>query len=418
MSETTVDDLVVVGGGVAGCTAALTAARTDPSASVRVLCPAEDRFGAHSGLIDVLGYRPGREEPVSDPFSAIDELPDSHWYSKLGPERLREALAVFDDATGYGGVETDENALFPTAVGSLKPASRYPDSIAAGVASDRQPMRLVGFEQVPDFDVELAADRLTKRLPYEVTGTSITPPFPADEVPPAPAIADALDENGETGSGESLRESLTNALRSELDVEPRLGVPAVLGVDEADAIRAALETRLHADIFEVPIGPPSIPGRRLESRLSAALDEAGVAVQRGVSLSDIEASDGQIDAVRTAAGTCEGAAFVLATGGIQAGGLESTRDEIHEPLFDAPVRAPSDRREWVDNDFLGDHEAIRVGVQTDDQLRPAGTDGPQYSNLYAAGQILETTNVVAEQSADGVAIVTGHEAGLRAVEET
>lgn len=408
------DDLVVVGGGLAGYTAALAAARQDRSASVRLLCPSDDQFRAHSGLIDVLGYLPDGDEPFSEPLSAIEQLPADHWYANLGPDRIEEALAVFDDATGesYAGDHTDQNALFPTAVGTTKPASRYPESIAAGIVSTGQPIRLVGFDRLPDLDAQLAADRLTELLPYDVTDSSITTAVPVDSVPAAPAFAKSL-ESGE----EMYRDSLADALRSVLDVEPRIGVPAVLGEQSAEAIRTELEATLGVRLFEIPVGAPSIPGRRLEARLDAALEAAGVSIERDVSLAGAETADGQIDTIRTAVESFEASAFVLATGGLQSGGLVSNRSEITEPLFDCPVQAPSSRQDWTAAEFLGDHDAVRVGVETDDQLQPAGSSGPVYSNLYAAGQLLETTNVIAEQSTDGVAILTGYEAGQRAIEQ-
>ena len=412
--EASQDDLVVVGGGLAGYIAALTAARQDGSASVRLLCLSGDRFRTQSGLIDVLGYLPGSDEPVPEPLSAIEQLPAHHWYATLGPGRVEEALAVFDDTTGerYAGAHTEQNALFPTAVGTLKPASRYPGSTAAGLASTGQPMRLVGFDRLPDLDAELAADRLDERVPYDVTDSSITTAVPVDSVPAAPAFARSL-ESGE----EMYRDSLAEALRSVLDIEPRIGVPAVLGEQKAGAIRTELEATLGVGLFEIPLGAPSIPGRRLESRLDAALEEVGVSIERNVSLAGAETAEGQIEAIRTGTESYHGSAFVLATGGLQAGGLVSSRTGVTEPLLDCPVQAPSSRQDWTAREFLGDHDAVRVGIETDDQLRPAGGSGPVYSNLYAAGQILETTNVIAEQSADGVAILTGYEAGQRAIEQ-
>lgn len=418
MAESQADDLLVVGGGVAGYIGALAASRHRPSASIRLLCPATDRFRTHSGVIDVLGYRPGGDGPVTNPLSAIAELPDEHWYTKLGRERLWEALSVFDEAIeGYRGAGTERNALVPTAVGRLKPASRYPAAVASGVASDRRSMRLVGFERLPDLDAAFAADRLSESLPYDVADSSITTSISVGDVPAAPAIAEALDADSETDSGISARESVARELRSTLDVEPRIGVPAVLGVEDAVEIRETVADRLTVEIFEIPLGPPSVPGRRLEARLRSALETAGVAVERGVSVTGTDTDDGRVERVRTEEGTYEASAFVLATGGVQAGGLAGTPSGVREPIFECPVRAPSDRQVWTDAAFLGDHEAVRIGVTVDDRLRPADSAGPQYPNLYAAGRLLETTNVIGEQSTDGIEILTGYEACRRAVEE-
>jgi len=50
------DDVVVVGGGLAGCLAALTAARA--GRSVGLVSRAETTLDRASGLVDVLGYTP------------------------------------------------------------------------------------------------------------------------------------------------------------------------------------------------------------------------------------------------------------------------------------------------------------------------------------------------------------------------
>jgi len=62
------DDVLVVGGGLAGLTAGVAAARA--GAGVRVVSAAESTLRQASGLVDVLGYPPGTDEgaaPVSTP---------------------------------------------------------------------------------------------------------------------------------------------------------------------------------------------------------------------------------------------------------------------------------------------------------------------------------------------------------------
>ncbi|MFP4235511.1 MAG: dihydrodipicolinate synthase family protein, partial [Nitriliruptoraceae bacterium] len=105
---------------------------------------------------------------------------------------------------------------------------------------------------------------------------------------------------GTTGEGTLLdpeqRERLTTAARAalaervnpKLEGETRVGFPAILGDDEARAVRADLSDRLGAEVFEVPMGPPSLPGLRLEDRLFAALDEAGVSIETGNPVTDFD----------------------------------------------------------------------------------------------------------------------------------
>lgn len=416
------DDIVVVGGGLEGYLTALSAKRADAGAAVRVLAR-EGRFDTESGLIDVLGYRSGDgdPEPVTDPISAIADLPAAHRYAELGPDAVREALSLFDDATGgrYAGDATTKNALFPTATGHVTPAARYPDSFAAGLASADEPMRLVGFERVADFNAELAVDRLDERFPYDVAGTTVTTSMAVAEPPVAPEMASLLDEES------TPRKDLAETLAPVLDTEPRVGLPAVLGERNADAIRADLDDALHAAVFEIPLGPPSVPGRRLEALLRDALADHDVAVERGVSLTGVETKDGEVVSVSAQGSTpeagesttYEASSFVLATGGVGDRGLAGSGRDLAEPVFDCPVAVPESGNALATREFLGDHPAIRAGVETDEALRPVDADGGAlYENLHAAGTVLRSSNVVAERSAAGVSIATGFEAGRRAVE--
>ena len=427
-------DVLVVGGGLAGCTAALAARET--GAAVELVVVDDSRFDRHPGTVDVLGYtgatdaRTG-EGPVARPLDALSSLPDEHPCRRLGVDRLRAALALFDDAVDYRGGEA--NGLVVTAAGRVRPTARYPASMAAGLASRDEPMRLVGFEQVPELDAELVAAQLDEQLPYPVAGSTITVPGTVTEYPSVPTLAAALDADeapsGDVGlpdfdgeappaalaggeaAGEPVRDRLVERVLPELDTEGRVGVPAVLGETEHATVRAEMEAAFHADVFEVPVGPPSLPGRRLERQLHAALERAGVEVTRG-RVTGVETADGRIEQVRLGEGSRVVESVVLATGDLAGPGLVADRDGIHEPRLGCHVAAPDDRLDWTDPDPLGGHAAARFGVSVDDDLRPLdGTGRPEYDNLRAAGRLVGGFDYDAEGSADGVALATGHAAG-------
>ena len=425
------DDVVVVGGGLAGMTAALAAARE--GADVRVVTKAESTLRQASGLVDVLGYLPDEGGPVVDPFDAVARLPPDHPYRRVGVDGIRAGLALFDAVADYAGGHTDRNALVPTVGGSVKPTARYPASVAAGLASDERDALLVGFETVVDFDAPLSADRLAAAgVPFDVSGVTVG--FPGDFRADAPVtrLARALDENerverervkrdAPAGVGESLpvRRALAQRVEPYLDGAERVGFPAILGVDAADEVRTGIEAELGVDVFEVPTGPPSIPGMRLESRFEAALDDAGVAVTAGNPVVDFEQDVGDVTAVvveRNGARIPHAAdQFVLATGGLVGKGIDSDRDGVREPVFDCNVAAPDDRYDWFDDDAFGDHAFARFGVATDDELRPLDAGGdPEFDNLRAAGAVLGGYDLAAENSGSGVSLATGVVAGRRA----
>jgi glycerol-3-phosphate dehydrogenase subunit B len=406
--------------------AALAASRE--GADVRIVSAAENTLRQASGLIDVLGYAPGsdrRKGPIAHPFEAIPALPPEHPYRRVGIDALREGLALFDEVTGetYRGAHTDRNALVPTAGGRVKPTARYPAGVAPGLATDERDALLIGFESLPALDAPLAADRLlADGAPFEVRG--VTTRFPADFRADATATryAHALDVDETTTDGRSIRDALAAAIGPHLDGEDRIGLPPILGKTHPETIRSALERSLETSVFEIPAGPPSLPGIRLETTLREALTEAGVAVTTGT---PIVAATTEDDCIETVTADRDGQAipyraeeYVLATGGLVGGGVESTRDAVFEPVFDCHVPHPHLRADWVEDAAFGEHDFARFGVRVDGDCHPLEAAGdPAFDNLRAAGSVLGGYDLAAERSGSGVSIATGYAAGSAAAKE-
>ncbi|RZH68203.1 glycerol-3-phosphate dehydrogenase subunit GlpB [Natrinema altunense] len=427
------DDVLVVGGGLAGTTAALAAAERD--VQVRLVSYRQSTLRNASGLIDIMGYTPAGDGPLVDPFGALDDLPAGHPYERVGSEAVREALAFFDGIVGdaYAGAHTDANALVPTHGGTVKPTARYPTSTAAGLASDDRDALLVGFETLPDFEAPLAASHLEAAgAPFTARGVTVRFPGIGRDDAKVTRYAHLLDhdEPVETPAGETTaREALAETVRTHLEGESRVGFPAVLGDDRADAVRADLGDRLGVDVFEVPMGPPSLPGIRLEDLLYEALEAAGIRVTTGVPVVDYE-TDGEgtdatdperIDRVVVDRNGAEvphrATQYVLATGGLVGKGVQSERDGVFEPLFDCHVPQPADRYDWFVDDVFGDQPYARFGLPVDRDLRPLDADDdPEFSNLRAAGAVLGGYDFAAEKSGSGVSLATGYVAGRRAAE--
>ena len=429
MSAVAIDsEVLVVGGGLAGMTSALSAARA--GADVRLLSYKQSTLRHASGLVDILGYAGDGDGPLTDPYAAIPDLPTEHPYRTVGESTVRDAMALFDETLPtYRGTHTDRNALVPTHGGTVKPTARYPASAAAGLASDDRPVLLVGFDSLVDFDAPQAAAHLEAAgVPFEARGVTIR--FPGDLRADAKVTryAKLLDTDGDVsvdGRERSVRDALAERVDAELDGEARVGFPAVLGDDRASAVRAALSESLGADVFEVPMGPPSLPGLRLEDRLFDALDEAGVGIETGNPVVDYECDrtdDGpdRIDRVfvekNGARIPYSAGQYVLATGGLVGKGVESDRERVYEPVFDCHVPHPGDRYDWFETEAFGDHSFARFGVATDDRLRPTDADGTvEFENLRAAGSVLGGYDFAAEKSGSGVSIATGYTAGRGAV---
>jgi len=417
-------DVLVIGGGLAGLTGALAAARA--GADVRLVSYKQSTLRHASGLVDLLGYTPDGDGPLTDPYAAMSALPDSHPYRTVGVSTVREAMALFDDvAPHYHGGHTDTNALVPTHGGTVKPTARYPAGVREGLASDDRDALLVGFSSLVDFDAERAAAHLSAAgVPFDVRGTTVE--FPGDLRADAAITryAKLLDGDGTVsvdGRERSARAALAERVATELRGEARVGFPAILGDDDPAAVRADLRERLGAAVFEVPMGPPSLPGLRLEDALFDALRAAGASIETGNPVTEFDGDD-RIERVYVekngAAIPNHADEYVLATGGLVGKGIESDRESVREPIFDCHVAHSGDRYEWFDGDAFGDHAFARFGVQTDDALRPLDDDGTaEFANLRAAGAVLGGYDFAAEKSGGGVSVATGYAAGTAAARE-
>ncbi|MFB6074890.1 MAG: glycerol-3-phosphate dehydrogenase subunit GlpB [Haloarculaceae archaeon] len=414
--------VLVVGGGLAGLTAALAA--TEAGADTRLVSYKQSTLRQATGLIDVLGYRDG--ETVVEPLDAIPDLHPDHPYRVVGTGAVRSGLDLFDDAVdGYYGSHGNANALVPTHGGTVKPTARYPASTAAGLASDDRDALLVGFETLVDFDAPMAADHLAAAgVPFRVEG--VTVPFPGDLRPDAKVtryahLLDANEDVTHEGDRRGAREALAERVKPHLGGHERVGFPAVLGDDDPAGVRATLERELGADVFEVPMGPPSLPGLRLGERLFDALDRAGARIETGNPVVGYGGGDAveHVLVERNGAEVPYAASqFVLATGGLVGKGVESDRGGVREPVFDCHVPHPDDRYDWFEDGVFDDHPFARFGVAPDDDLRPTDAGGdPEFSNLRAAGSVLGGYDFAAELSGSGVSIATGYAAGTAAATE-
>lgn len=413
------DDVLIIGGGMAGMAAALAAVRH--GVRVRVISDKQSTLRSASGLIDVLGYLPDGTGPVSDPFDAIADLPTGHPYERVGVPAVEAGLEIFDDAVGsYEGSHTPRNALLPTHGGSIKPTARYPAGMGHGMATDSRDMLLVGFTAITDFDAPVAAQQLAALgAPFDARGVTIEFPGELRDDAKITRYANILDANepvpGTTYPG-TIRTALAAAIEPHLEREERVGLPAVLGKSNPEAVRQELGEALSVDIFEVPMGPPSLPGLRLEAELREALDEAGVRITTGNPVVAYDADNSWLQSVEVDRSgqrvTYHADQFVLATGGLVGKGIKSNRAHVIEPVFDCYVPHPTDRYDWFSDTAFGDHAFARFGVKVDSELRPLTANGhPEFENLRAAGSVLGGADFAAEKSGSGISLSTGYAAG-------
>jgi len=418
-------DLFVVGAGLSGLLAAHTAAR----AGLRVQIAAKGLGSMHwaAGTVDVMGYSSEEmSRPVQRPLDAIQDLTASHPehpYALLGAHQVQGALDAFMALAGelglpYAGAATKgENLLLPSAVGALRPAYLAPQAQVAGDASRVEPMLIVGFHGLRDFYPELIAENLLKQgvqaraafLPLSL----LTEQRDRNNV----QLAMALDLRAR-------RMKLGAELKRLAQPGERIGLPAILGLDDHAAALADLQGAAGTPIFEIPILPPSVPGMRLFKALRARLWSLGVQLYAGMEATGAETipangAAGRVQWVETATSSRpmkhRAKAYLLATGGILGGGFDSDHTgRLWETVFDLPLTIPQKRYEWFRPAFMdpAGHPVFNGGVAVDQRMQPVNAAGQViYGNLWAAGGALASVDPIQQHSLEGIAIATGFAAG-------
>lgn len=415
-------DLLVVGAGLGGLAAALAA--VESGLTVRIIAKGLGSLHWSAGTIDVLGYLPGDRYAVANPFASLAQLPERHPYRIVGADALAAALRRFQTAVAQAGLDYiaapdfDRNQLLPSAVGAVRPVFLAPTAQQKGDVQENAPMLIVGIEGMRDFYPMLVAENLGRQ------GVSARAAF----VPWA-AVADQRDRNNvQLAAGLDnpvQRRKLAQALKALVRPGERIGLPAILGMAEHDAVLAELEAVTGATLFEIPTLPPSVPGARLHQALRQRLQADGVRIETNMEVSGFGVEEAPGDGGRRIAWveTATSArplrhtahAYVLATGGVLGGGFSSDpTGRFVEDAFALPLTVPQERRAWFRPEFLDatGQPVFRGGVAVDDHLQPLNADGGLvYTNLWAVGGALAEADPIVERSMEGISIATGMVAG-------
>ena len=403
-------DLIIIGMGLSGLMAAKTA--SDAGQKILIIGRGMGSLSLFSNTIDVLGTVP-KAMKMSDGLSQWIKDRPKHPYSKAGLDRIKEALSSFSSLfpSPYSfQVIGEGNCFIPTGAGTLRPTYFLPITMVSGTSLKEGDGLIVGFKGFKDFYADYVADQLDCR------GVTLSLSEASCQETTAIALARLMEK-------ESFRETIGREIKGKLHGETHVGFPALLGIHDPFIVKKDLEEIIHAEVFEIPILPPSIPGLRIFNRFKEWLIQRGVTFLLGHSVSKATLKGKrceQVDVFNPPVFKSYSAdRYILATGRFIGGGLAADEEKIFEPIFNLPLARPKSREEWFRKSFFSDipHPVHQAGIQTDSSLRPIDEKGELVlENVWVAGSILADHHFVDEKSREGIEIATGYMAAKRALE--
>jgi glycerol-3-phosphate dehydrogenase subunit B len=402
-------DVIVLGAGMAGLVAATRLAE----AGLRVVTVAKG-YGSlrlAPATIDILGYGP---EPVDSPAQALAGFAadhPEHPYALISQVMLADSVQWLKEHVGtyaYVG-DPSTNMLLPTAIGVPRPSAVVPETMAGGDVRRLGPVLIAGFGVLKDFHAALAAENLqAAAYALEARPVLLDAPVGGQADVGALALARRFEDA-------AFRGAVAAELRAAVRGEEAIGLPAVLGVDQARSVWTELQQAVGRPVFEIPTAvPTSVPGMRLDRELAGRLRRAGGRLVLGAEATGPELRNGRLAGVRIRSAprvTTRACRWVvLATGGLASGGIEvDVSGAVSERALGLPVHAPGPGETRFGPSYFGDHPMETAGLRVDGSLRPVGPDGePVYPNVYAAGAVIGGARPWREKSGDGISLSTGY----------
>jgi glycerol-3-phosphate dehydrogenase subunit B len=365
--------------------------------------------------IDILGYGPGRVDSPAQALPGFAQAHPEHPYALITPGALAESVRWLKervDTYSYVG-DPSANMLLPTAIGVPRPSAVVPETMAGGDVRSAGPVVIAGLGVLKDFHPSLVAENLRAATSaggraMEVRPVLLNPPVGKQADVGAVALARWFEDG-------AFRGAVAEELRAAVHGEEAVGLPAVLGLDQARSVWAELQRAIGRPVFEIPTAvPPSVPGMRLAKALLNRLRLAGGRLMLGAEATGPQLRNGKLAGVRVSSAgretprTCRW--VVLATGGLASGGIDvDVSGGVSERALGLPVQAPGPDEAWFLPSYWGDHQMELAGLRVDAALRPVGPDGePVYPNVYAAGAVIGGARPWREKSGDGISLSTGY----------
>jgi glycerol-3-phosphate dehydrogenase subunit B len=402
-------DLIVIGMGLTGLMAAKTA--VEAGQKVLIIGKGMGSLCLFSNTIDVLGQIPETIKMKDGLTQWIKDHP-KHPYSKIDSDKIDEALSsflsLFPPPYSFQTID-NRNCLLPTGAGTLRPTYLIPPTMAEGPCINGEQTLIVGFKGFKDFYAHYVANQLKCRGVHLQLQDSFYQELTAT------ALARLIET-------ESFREKIGGEIRKHLHAETRVGFPAVLGMNDPVQVKEDLEEIIGVKVFEIPILPPSIPGKRIFNHFKEWLIQKGTTFLLGYPVSKATQKATRCEGIEVlhppVVTSYSAERYILATGRFIGGGLKADNEKAFEPVFNLPLSQPQSREGWFANSFFSDfpHPIHQAGILTDSSFQPVDERGKSIlENVWVAGTILAHHQCIDEKSREGIEITTGYMAAKNAL---
>lgn len=404
-------DTIVVGGGLAGLTAALVAARQGQK--VTLISRGAGALAISTSAIDVLG-RTTKGLVSGSTLSHIDELPDGHPYRLLGADRLLEAFGFLSRLAAVDGWKyrdfglNSDNTFVPSFIGTLKATGFVPRSMDAASAGKAKRILVCGVDGVRDCMPSLPAEVFATRPQFE--GVEFSSAILDSPVHSGYRALTALDvARACDGSGfEVLLADLARKARG----YDAVFLPPVLGTLPGDEKWVRACDAAGCPVVEMAAIPPGVTGMRLGHLFNEALRREGVTCVENTLIKGCEMENGRMTAVLSSntdgVRRFEADRFIVATGGLTGGGLTLEPGKCTEDVLGLTLSVPAETTEWTAPSVFGWQPFACLGVPVTKDLLPGAGGSPFASNVRFAGRIVGGFDPVFEKSGNGVALATGY----------
>lgn len=429
--------VAVIGSGLAGITAAAFAKQAGKDVIVIGKGNGATAFG--SGGLDLAGDPcPPHERldgvctDISGNLERLLMLRPSHPYSLIaqGPDQpTNTLLTLLRDATKLlfpkggsleleGGLEHNQGCF--TTLGTIKFSALFPMNTALVKAPGLERPLVLGLPGLGDFEPLMWAKVAKENAAgpgMKIEATTGHLQLSCDHERPSPTIAAEIKKDPQ-----AFVEAVKVAAKAATGAKS-IVLPPVLPLPVRAQIISSIKENLSIPAYELLSLPPSVPGLSLADHLIKRASQLGVEII-GEEVIGYRAEGDQLEAVLIADGSTEKCieadAFVLAAGKFMGGGLVKER-AFRERIFDLPVFAGDTAPEEIFIEkmlglYVNDtHKLFEVGLKVDSMLRPLKQNGaPGFTNLFAAGAILQGHNYMVDGTGSGVALATGARSGINA----